>query len=432
MRVDYRGAAIGISTEDIFWGPGIRQALLFDANAAGFPHMFLGTSHAIATPVGRFYAQLLYGRLEESRWAPPNGSSSRFGAGGIAVWMPPSQPIEIGVARFYHQPWPKSLTLRDLTVPFGSLFNDREVQGVGVPENQLLSVFATIRVPASGFELFGEFGKNDRNADLRDVLAEPEHNSAWMLGMFKVIGPSSLANGFWTVRIEVGNGRVPSSRTSAADNQRSMIIQLSRRDIRNRGSCSGRPWSTDPEESTRPSTDGRSKAGLAFRSSSDKCPAISLSAFRRRRRVAVGRWIQRHLVSRQVRRDVCDRPRVGSRPASQHRRRKLLPPAGATRRIAMTLRPVDRAGPPAASQPSHDPVNVAIVHDWLTTLGGGGLVLRELLRVYPDAPVFTLIDRLAAGDRRFLGVGASRRRCSMRFPVSAGATDRCFRCFRVR
>ena len=36
VRLDFRGAAIGFSTENIFWGPGIRQALLFDANAAGF------------------------------------------------------------------------------------------------------------------------------------------------------------------------------------------------------------------------------------------------------------------------------------------------------------------------------------------------------------------------------------------------------------
>jgi len=49
-------------------------------------------------------------------------------------------------------------------------------------------------------------------------------------------------------------------------------------------------------------------------------------------------------------------------------------------------------------------VNVAIVHDWLTTIGGGELVLRELLRVYPDAHVFTLIDKMAPDDRRFLGV----------------------------
>ena len=76
------------------------------------------------------------------------------------------------------------------------------------PDNQLLSVFASVRVPSSGFEVFGEFGKNDRNSSLRDLASEPEHNSAWMLGFYDVIGPASLVNGFWTVRVETGNGRV--------------------------------------------------------------------------------------------------------------------------------------------------------------------------------------------------------------------------------
>jgi hypothetical protein len=49
-------------------------------------------------------------------------------------------------------------------------------------------------------------------------------------------------------------------------------------------------------------------------------------------------------------------------------------------------------------------VNVAIVHDWLTSLGGAELVLRELLRIYPHARVFTLVDKMASEDRRFLGV----------------------------
>ena len=50
-------------------------------------------------------------------------------------------------------------------------------------------------------------------------------------------------------------------------------------------------------------------------------------------------------------------------------------------------------------------MNVAIVHDWLTTLGGSELVLRELLRVYPDARLFTLVDKMPADDRRFIGAG---------------------------
>jgi glycosyltransferase involved in cell wall biosynthesis len=53
-------------------------------------------------------------------------------------------------------------------------------------------------------------------------------------------------------------------------------------------------------------------------------------------------------------------------------------------------------------------MKIAIVHDWLVTLGGSELVLRELIRIFPDATVFTLIDKMAEADRRFVGVGHAR------------------------
>ena len=49
-------------------------------------------------------------------------------------------------------------------------------------------------------------------------------------------------------------------------------------------------------------------------------------------------------------------------------------------------------------------MKIAIVHEWLTTLGGSELVLREMLRLFPDASVFTLIDKMAPDDRAFVGV----------------------------
>jgi glycosyltransferase involved in cell wall biosynthesis len=52
---------------------------------------------------------------------------------------------------------------------------------------------------------------------------------------------------------------------------------------------------------------------------------------------------------------------------------------------------------------THSP-KVAIVHDWLVTLGGSELVLRELLRIFPDAHVFTLVDKMAPDTRAFIGV----------------------------
>src|SRR5438552_15491158 len=49
-------------------------------------------------------------------------------------------------------------------------------------------------------------------------------------------------------------------------------------------------------------------------------------------------------------------------------------------------------------------MRVAIVHDWLVTVGGSELVLAELLRLHPTADVFTLMDYLSDEDRAFLGI----------------------------
>jgi glycosyltransferase involved in cell wall biosynthesis len=46
---------------------------------------------------------------------------------------------------------------------------------------------------------------------------------------------------------------------------------------------------------------------------------------------------------------------------------------------------------------------VAIVHDWLVTPGGAELVLEEMLAVFPDADVFTMIDQRPPDHRDSLG-----------------------------
>ncbi|WP_052027005.1 glycosyltransferase [Rhodovulum sp. PH10] len=48
-------------------------------------------------------------------------------------------------------------------------------------------------------------------------------------------------------------------------------------------------------------------------------------------------------------------------------------------------------------------MRVAVVHDWLYTVGGAERVLREILRCYPDADLFTLFDVLAPEDRAKIG-----------------------------
>jgi glycosyltransferase involved in cell wall biosynthesis len=48
-------------------------------------------------------------------------------------------------------------------------------------------------------------------------------------------------------------------------------------------------------------------------------------------------------------------------------------------------------------------MKVALIHDWLTVYAGAERVLEEMLRVYPDADVFSLIDFVPPESRGFLG-----------------------------
>lgn len=47
---------------------------------------------------------------------------------------------------------------------------------------------------------------------------------------------------------------------------------------------------------------------------------------------------------------------------------------------------------------------IAIVHEWLTTLGGSELVLKEMLAVFPHADLFALVDVMTPPDREALGL----------------------------
>src|SRR3954465_9186231 len=48
-------------------------------------------------------------------------------------------------------------------------------------------------------------------------------------------------------------------------------------------------------------------------------------------------------------------------------------------------------------------MKIAIVHDWLVTYAGAERVLGQLLAVYPNADLFSLIDFLPSDERHFLG-----------------------------
>lgn len=47
-------------------------------------------------------------------------------------------------------------------------------------------------------------------------------------------------------------------------------------------------------------------------------------------------------------------------------------------------------------------MRVAIVHDWLVTYAGAERVLEQMLNVFPDAELFSLVDFLPDSNRDFI------------------------------
>ena len=62
--------------------------------------------------------------------------------------------------------------------------------------------------------------------------------------------------------------------------------------------------------------------------------------------------------------------------------------------------------------------SIALVHDWLDRPGGGEAVLASLVALFPQAPVFTLVDFLSADERSKLGAATIHTSPLQRAPLA--------------
>jgi hypothetical protein len=185
LRLDCHKLSGGVTTANQYWGPATDFPFVLGNNAPGMPQVFLGTARPIDLKILRLHGRLIWGRLGQSAFAPESSAApnDRLGA-GINVdltfgWLP---GLEIGATRFAHVPWrPGGPTLDDLFTIF------KTTESGLVESNQLASVFLRWVLPHSGFEVYGEYGKDDYNSDGRQFLLEPDHFGGYMVGFRKAM-----------------------------------------------------------------------------------------------------------------------------------------------------------------------------------------------------------------------------------------------------
>jgi hypothetical protein len=185
LALDLKSVVVGGSTENQWWGPGIRNALVMSNNAPGIPHLFVRTGAPLLTRVGAFEAKWMLGQLSQSDQFPATGDGSRSLSAFALTYQPGREPdLTLGFARAVYSPLNGSafdfgrffdVFLKGSTLEDPSASRAREVE-------QIVSLFGRWIFPRDGFELYAEWGRTAFPTSLRDLLVEPNHSQGYTLG----------------------------------------------------------------------------------------------------------------------------------------------------------------------------------------------------------------------------------------------------------
>jgi len=179
VRVDVKGLAAGVSTENLWFGPAQRTPLMMGSSAPGFPHAFIATARPLDVGIGNIEVQFIAGRLSESDYFDFDPSNDhRVLTGASAVIEPAfARGLFIGLNRLYtaYEDGAESYLLQ----PYLNLRENT------MGSNQLISVYARWAHPSAGFEAYAEWGREDGWGEWVDLLREPDHGQVYLLGFQK-------------------------------------------------------------------------------------------------------------------------------------------------------------------------------------------------------------------------------------------------------
>ncbi|MEP6506619.1 MAG: capsule assembly Wzi family protein [Gemmatimonadales bacterium] len=191
-----RAFQAGWSNENEWWGPGIRNAIVLSDNAPGFPHLFARTAHPVRTHMGSVDIKWLAGTLRESRYFDTLAYNNSRSIASIAATLQTSWDpnLTVGVARSVYSTakndraafsrWTdvfKSANKPNPRIPWDLWYTDKQPLPNG--RDQILTLFARWVFPASGAEVYGEWGRTRLPKSLADFIIAPNHTQGYTIGM---------------------------------------------------------------------------------------------------------------------------------------------------------------------------------------------------------------------------------------------------------
>ncbi len=230
IRLNWKNLSLGISNENIWWGPSIRNSIMMSNHAEGFKHITFNSKKPFKTFMGNFEWQFITGRLDNSGFTPPrtdyinagnqlyvpkinqNGNPNdwRYLQGYTISYSPKwIDGLSIGIIRWVHMYsdlvegkywW---LEGKPTFFPiFNNLFRKNDqFENYEAQTDQAGGVFLRWFWKESKFEIYSEFHHNDAKQNFRDLILDSDHSRAATIGIQKVFDLNKrlfLFNWEWT------------------------------------------------------------------------------------------------------------------------------------------------------------------------------------------------------------------------------------------
>jgi hypothetical protein len=218
LRFNLKEFSLGLSTENLWWGPSRRHSLLMGNNAPGFLHFTLNTRKPVKTGIGSFEGQVISGFLKNSGFLPPwpdytiqqnsvfipKRDDQRYLSGLVLTYQPKWVPgLFLGYGSVNHMYRSDVGTLADaLPILNGRKKSQNVYDPIQEKRQQFSSGFFRWLSPEGRFEFYGEYGTRDNDRPFSDFITTPESGRAFTFG-FTHLMALKKANRFLEISSEM-------------------------------------------------------------------------------------------------------------------------------------------------------------------------------------------------------------------------------------
>lgn len=190
--------SVGISTKNLWWGPSRKNALVFSNNAPGFLHISFKSTQPLKTKIGSFEWELIGGQLEGSGILPPETNrvyggtflyqpkreESRYVTGAIITWQPKwIRGLYLGFAKASYLYNSDIESISDVLPLQGILVSKAEKNQT---KASLGSMFARYVMPKEKAEVYFEYGRPDKSANIVNVFEAGNYSRGYTFGVTKL------------------------------------------------------------------------------------------------------------------------------------------------------------------------------------------------------------------------------------------------------